>query len=102
MTNFALRPLGDRVVILPIETDPITPGGIVLPDTAQEKPTRGKVVAVGKGKTLENGSRQDMDVQRGDHVLYSKYGGTTIDLDDNEYVILAESDLLAVIEGTEE
>jgi chaperonin GroES len=92
-----LRPLRDRVVVLPLETDDISPGGIVIPETAKEKPTRGKVVAVGNGKRLEDGKRQGMDVMVGDHVLYSKYGGTTIELGGEEYVILAESDLLAVI-----
>jgi chaperonin GroES len=90
-----LKPLGDRVVVEVVEEDEVTASGIVLPDTAKEKPQRGKVLAVGSGR-WEDGKRVPLEVEVGDEVLYSKYGGTEIKVDGTEYLILRESDLLAV------
>ena len=99
-----LKPLGDRVVIEPIEKEEITPSGIVLPETAKEKPQEGLVRAVGPGRWDEDGKRRiAMDVKEGDKVLYAKYAGTEIKLPGNEKVlVLRESDLLAIIEDSEE
>ncbi|WP_456409573.1 co-chaperone GroES [Oceanithermus sp.] len=93
-----IKPLADRVVVEPIEEEVTTKGGIVLPDTAKEKPQKGKVIAVGSGKLLENGERVPLEVKEGDIVVFAKYGGTEIEIEGNEYVILSERDLLAVIE----
>ncbi len=93
-----LKPLEDRVVVKRLEAEEKTEGGIILPDTAQEKPMRGEVVTVGEGKLLEDGKRQALDVQKGDHVLIGKYAGTEVTVDDVEYVILRESDILAKID----
>ncbi len=93
-----IRPLADRVVIKVVEETESTPGGIILPDSAREKPQKGEVLAVGPGKTLEQGSREEMEVKEGDVVLYSKYGGTDIKIDDQEYKILSVRDILAVLE----
>ena len=90
-----LQPLADRLVVKPIEKEEITKGGIVLPDTAKEKPQEGKVLAVGPGRLTDDGKRLAMDVSVGDIVLYAKYGGTEIKIDDEELVILRESDILA-------
>jgi len=90
-----LQPLGDRVVIKAIEREEITRGGIVLPDTAKEKPQEGEVVAVGPGRLTEDGKRIEMEVQVGERVIYAKYAGTEIRLDDEEFIILRESDILA-------
>jgi len=92
-----LKPLDDRVVIEPLEAEEKTPGGIVLPDTAKEKPMRGKVVATGPGKMLEDGKRADMGVKKGDEVIYGKYSGTEIKIKGKEYVIVREGDLLAKV-----
>ena len=89
-----IRPLGDRIVVEPIEADEVSEGGIVLPDTAKEKPQRAKVVAVGPGKRLENGNRAEPAVKEGDEVLYGKYSGTEVKIGDQEYLILRESDIL--------
>jgi len=97
--NVKLRPLDDRVVVEPSEAEEKTAGGIVLPDTAREKPQRGKVVAVGAGRLLDSGERGPLSVQEGDVVLYGKYGGTEIEVDGVEYKILRESDILAKIVG---
>ena len=94
----ALKPLEDRVVVRQVEAEETTAGGIVLPDTAKEKPQRGKVVAVGPGKVLDSGERAKMGVKKGDEILYAKYGGTEIEVDGKELVILRESDILAKIE----
>jgi chaperonin GroES len=94
-----IRPLGDRVVIKATGRDEQTKSGIYLPDTAQEKPQEGVVIAVGNGKVLDNGSRQPVDLKVGDKVLFSKYAGTEVKQLDEEYLILRESDVLAVIEG---
>ncbi|MCM8761744.1 MAG: co-chaperone GroES [Candidatus Omnitrophica bacterium] len=93
-----LRPLGDRIVVEPLEAEEKTKGGIILPDTAKEKPQEGKVVAVGKGKTDDSGKLIPMEVKVGDKVLYGKYAGTEITIEGKEYMILREEDVLAVVE----
>ena len=90
-----LQPLADRLVVKPIEKEEVTKGGIVLPDTAKEKPQEGKVVAVGPGRLSEDGTRIAMDVKVGDVVIYAKYGGMEYRIDDEEVIILRESDILA-------
>jgi len=90
-----LKPLADRVVVKPIERETVSRGGIVLPDTAKEKPQEGKVVAVGEGRLSDDGKRLPMDVKVGDIVIYAKYGGTEIKINDEELIILRESDILA-------
>ncbi|GAB4333682.1 MAG: co-chaperone GroES [Calditrichia bacterium] len=93
-----LKPLADRVVVKPLEGEDKSPGGIILPDTAKEKPMRGEVIAVGPGKMTEDGKRLAIDVKVGDVVLYGKYSGTDIKVDQQDYLILRESDILAVVE----
>ncbi len=90
-----LQPLADRLVVKPIEKEEVTKGGIVLPDTAKEKPQEGEVLAAGPGRLSEDGKRIAMDVKVGDIVIYAKYGGTEIKVEDEELVILRESDILA-------
>lgn len=90
-----LEPLGDRVVIKPTAKEDISKGGIVLPDTAKEKPQEGKIIAVGPGRLTEEGNRIAMEVKKGDKVIYSKYAGTEFKLDDEELVIMREGDILA-------
>ncbi len=90
-----LQPLADRVVVKPIEREEVTKGGIVLPDTAREKPQEGEVLAVGPGRLSEDGKRIAMDIKVGDIVIYSKYGGTEYKIEEEELVILRESDILA-------
>ncbi len=90
-----LQPLADRLVVKPIEREEVTKGGIVLPDTAKEKPQEGKVLAVGPGRLSEDGKRIAMDIKVGDIVIYSKYGGTEYKIEEEELVILRESDILA-------
>jgi chaperonin GroES len=92
-----LKPLGDRVIIELVQTEEKTASGIVLPDTAKEKPQEGKVVAVGTGRVLENGERVALEVAQGDLIIFSKYAGTEVKFEDTEYLILRESDILAVI-----
>lgn len=92
-----VEPLADRVLVKPMEAEEKTKGGIVLPDTAKEKPQQGEVVAVGKGKTLENGEVKPLEVKVGDKVLYGKYAGTEVTIDGEEYLIIREDDILAVI-----
>jgi len=94
----AVRPLDDRVLVKQSEAEQKTAGGIVLPDTAKEKPQRGKVVAVGPGKLLDSGKRGEMSLKKGNEVFYAKYAGTEIKIDGKPYVILRESDILAVVE----
>ena len=94
-----LKPLGDRVVVKPSEQEEVTSSGIFLPETANEKPQQGKVIATGPGARKENGERIAMDVKVGDTVLYAKYAGTSIKLDGEEYLILKESDILAIVEN---
>ncbi|OZS78192.1 co-chaperone GroES [Tetzosporium hominis] len=93
-----LKPLGDRIVIEVVEAEEKTASGIVLPDSAKEKPQEGKVLAVGNGRVLDNGTRAELDVQVGDRVLYSKYAGTDVKYDGKELLIVRESDILAVIQ----
>ena len=90
-----LQPLADHLVVKPIEREEVTKGGIVLPDTAKERPQEGKVIAVGPGRLSEDGKRIAMEVKVGDTVVYAKYGGTEIKVDDEELIILRESDILA-------
>ena len=94
-----LNPLDDRVVVEPLDAEETTAGGIVLPDSAKEKPQRGKVVAVGPGRLLDSGERSTLSVAVGDEVLFGKYGGTEIEVDGTEIKILRESDILAKIVG---
>lgn len=91
-----LKPLGDRIVVTPTEAEEVTKGGIVLPDTAKERPREGEVIAVGTGKVLETGTLVPMEVKVGDKVIYSKYGGTEVKIGGEEYVILRQDDVLAV------
>jgi chaperonin GroES len=93
-----IRPLHDRVIIQRLEAETKSAGGIVIPDTAAEKPIRGKVMAVGKGKILESGDVRPLDVKVGDHVLFGKYSGTEVKVDGNEYLVMREEDVMAVIE----
>jgi len=93
-----IRPLDDRIVVEPLEAEEKTAGGIVLPDSAKEKPQKGKVIAVGEGKLLDDGSRAKPAVKKGDVVLYAKYGGTEIKVQDKDLLILRESDVLAKVE----
>jgi chaperonin GroES len=92
-----IQPLGDRVLVKPMEAEEKTKGGIVLPDTAKEKPQQGEVVAVGKGKLLDNGEVKPLEVKVGDKVLYGKYAGTEVTIDGEEYLIIREDDILAII-----
>ncbi len=91
-----IKPLADRVVVKPLEEDERTPGGIILPDTAKEKPQRGKIVAAGPGRLDDSGKRVAMEVKVGDIVMYGKYSGTEIKVDGDDYLILRESDILAI------
>ena len=93
-----IRPLADKVLLERIEAESKTAGGIVLPDSAKEKPQRGKIVSVGEGKLLEGGERSKMQVKKGDEVLFTSYAGTEVKLDGKEYLIMDETDIMAVIE----
>src|SRR5689334_3831121 len=95
--NLKVRPLDDRVVVEPLEAEEKTPGGILLPDTAKQKPQRGRVLAVGPGKLLDDGQRARVAVVKGDEVLYGRYSGTDIEVDRKEIKILRESDILAKV-----
>jgi len=97
--SFNLKPLGSRVVVEPLEQEEVTAGGIVLPETAKEKPQKGVVLSVGPGDRNEDGERITMDVKVGDTVMYAKYGGTEIKIDGKKLLILRESDLLAIVEN---
>ena len=97
-TSTKLRPLGDRVVIQPTPREEMTKTGIVLPDTAKEKPQEGKILAAGPGRVLEDGKREPMDVKKGDKVLYAKYAGTEFKIDSDELLIVSQKDILAVVE----
>lgn len=92
-----LTPLGDRVIVKPNAPEEVTKGGIILPDTAQEKPMEGKIIAVGNGKTDDSGKKVAMDLKVGDKVLYGKYSGTEVKLNDEDFLIMRESDVYAVI-----
>jgi chaperonin GroES len=94
-TRMKLKPLGDRLIVKAIEEEATTASGIVLPDTAKEKPQKGKVVAVGDGAINEDGSRRPLDISEGDEVLYSKYGGTEVTVEGDDLLVLRESDVLA-------
>jgi chaperonin GroES len=98
-TATKLRPLGDRVVIQPTPREEMTKSGIVLPDTAKEKPQEGTIVAAGPGRLTAAGEREPMDVKVGDKVLYAKYAGTEFKVDGDEYLIVSQKDILAVVEG---
>ena len=93
-----LRPLGDKILVKRVEAETKTKSGIVLPDTAKEKPKRGKVIAIGDGKRLENGERAPFAVKKGDEVIFTSYAGTEIKIDNEEVLILSEDDVLAIVE----
>ena len=97
MAVINLKPLGDRVLVEPVEEKEVKKGGIIIPDTAKEKPTEGMIVALGTGKTDDNGKKVPFEVKKGDRVLISKYGGTEIKLDGKEYKILGSDDLLGIV-----
>src|SRR3712207_3628591 len=94
-----IRPLHDRVIVKRMEEERTSPGGIVIPDTATEKPVKGKVIAVGKGKILESGEVRPLDVKVGDAILFGKYSGTEVKVDGEELLVMREEDVMAVIEG---
>ena len=96
-TDLKVKPLADRVVVKPLEEAEQMRGGLYIPDTAKEKPQQGEIVAVGQGKVTEDGKRIDMELKVGDKVLYGKYSGTEVTLEDSQYLILREADVLAVI-----
>ena len=98
-SKLKLKPLGGRVIVEPIEQEEMTAGGIILPETAKEKPQEGKILAAGPGERDEDGERIPMEVQVGDRVLYAKYSGTEVKMDGKKLLILRESDILAVVEG---
>ena len=93
-----LQPMGERIVVQRVESEETTAGGIVLPDSAREKPARGTVVAIGSGKLLDDGSRAASQLKEGDVILFSSYAGETVEIDDVEYLLMREDDVLAVIE----
>ena len=93
-----IRPLQDRILVKRIEEEETTKGGIIIPDTAKEKPQEGKVIAVGNGKVLEDGKIQPLDVKKGDKVLFSKYAGTEVQIENQEHLIIREDDVLGVVE----
>ena len=94
----ALRPLGDRIIVVATEAEEKSAGGIILPDAAREKPTQGKVISVGPGKLLDNGKTVPMEIKKDDVIYYAKYGGTEVKVGSDEYVILRQDDVLAVVE----
>ena len=93
-----IRPLHDRILVKRIEEEEVRRGGIIIPDTAKEKPQEGKVIAVGGGKILDNGQKVALDVKAGDRILFAKYGGSEVKIEDEEYLILREDDVLGVIQ----
>ena len=93
-----IRPLADKVLVQRLEAQAMTAGGIVLPETAKEKPQRGKIISVGQGMLLEDGSRRKMQLKKGDEVLFTSYAGTDVKVGDDEYLIMNESDIMAVVE----
>jgi len=95
-----MKPLADRVVVKPVEEMEIKKGGIIIPDTAKEKPMQGEVVEVGTGRITDDGKKIDLEVKKGDRVLYGKYSGTEVSLDGEEYLIMRESDIFAIIQGS--
>jgi chaperonin GroES len=94
-----IRPLHDRVIVKRLEEERTSPGGIVIPDSAAEKPVQGKIMAVGKGKILEDGTVRPLDVKVGDKILFGKYGGTEVKIDGDELVVMREEDIMAVFEA---
>jgi chaperonin GroES len=97
MLKMKVKPLHDRVIVKRIEEEEKTKGGIIIPDTAKEKPVEGKVIAVGQGKVLEDGKRAPMEVKKGDRVLFGKYAGTEIKIDGEEHIIMREDDIVAIV-----
>ena len=93
-----IRPLQDRIIVKRVQEEEKTKGGIIIPDTAKEKPVEGKVIAVGNGKVLEDGKVRPLDVKAGDKILFGKYSGSEVKIDDKEYLILREEDVLAILE----
>lgn len=93
-----IRPLHDRVIVKRVEEEETTKGGIIIPDTAKEKPVEGKVVAVGNGKLLDNGKLQPLEVKKGDKILFGKYAGTDIKIEGEEHLIMREDDIIAIVE----
>jgi chaperonin GroES len=93
-----LKPLGDHIVVKPLEEMEVKKGGIIIPDTAKEKPSKGEIIAVGAGKTLDDGKKAPMELKAGDKVIYSRYGGNEIKIDDVEYLIMTQDDVLAIVE----
>ncbi len=96
-TKLNMRPLGDRVILKPLPTEERTRGGVILPDTAKEKPQQGEVCAIGAGRVLENGDKVPMEVKVGDRVLYGKYSGQEVKIEGDEYLIVKESDILGIL-----
>ncbi len=94
-----IRPLQDRIIVKRVQEEEKTKGGIIIPDTAKEKPIEGKVIAVGNGKVMEDGKVRPLDVKKGDRILFSKYAGTEVKIDGEEHLIMREEDILGVIEG---
>jgi len=99
LTKVKIRPLGDRVVVKPMDKEKQERGGLIIPDTAKEKPQEGEIVAAGKGKTTEDGKLIPMDVKVGDKILYGKYSGTEIKMDGDEYLIMHQEDVLGVLDA---
>ncbi len=99
MSKLSIRPLGEKVLVKRLEAEDMTAGGIVLPDSAREKPKRGTVLSVGDGRLLDNGERQALQVKKGDQVLFSSYAGTEVKVSGEEMIIMDESDILAVLGG---
>ncbi|MDR3113572.1 MAG: co-chaperone GroES [Endomicrobium sp.] len=93
-----IRPLGDKILVKPQEPKEVKKGGIIIPDTAKEKPQEGEVIAVGKGKTADDGKLIALDVKKGDKVLFGKYSGTEVKIDDEQYLIMTQDDILGIIE----
>jgi len=98
MSNMKIRPLHDRVIVKRMEGEEKTKGGIIIPDTAKEKPVEGKVIAVGSGKVLENGKKVPLQVKEGDRILFGKYSGTEVKIDGEEHLIMREDDIIAIVE----
>ena len=94
-----IKPLGDRILVQRVEEEEVKKGGIIIPDTAKEKPQQGKVIAVGTGKISEDGKRMALEVKEGDKILFGKYAGTEVKIGDEEYLIMREDDVLGIIEG---
>ncbi len=98
MAKLSIKPLGDKVIVQRVEAEQTTSGGIVLPDSAKEKPKRGIILAIGNGRLLDDGTRSEMQVKKNDEVLFTSYAGTEIKVDGNEYMIMDESDILGVVD----